>query len=134
MSSSDPTLVAEPGAVTDVAGRSVALHFGDAEAEYRVLQTGAALVDRSQRGRMRISGIKAAELVTGLVTNDVVALGAGHGLYAAALTPKGKIVADLRIFALGPEPASPRADGAGAPVESILVDVPSRATAGWVEI
>ena len=134
MSSSDPTLAAEPGAVTDVAGRSVALHFGDAEAEYHALQTGAALVDRSQRGRMRISGPKAAEMVTGLVTNDVVGLSAGHGLYAAALTPKGKIVADVRIFALGAEPAPLRSDGAAPTVESILVDVPSRATAGWAEL
>ena len=50
--------------------------------------------------RMRISGPKAAELVTGMVTNDVSSLVAGEGQYAAALTPKGKIVADLRIFAL----------------------------------
>jgi len=129
MSSTDPTLAAEPGAVTDLAGRSVALHFGDAEAEYRALQIGAALVDRSQRGRMRVSGEKAAEMITGLVTNDVVALAAGHGLYAAALTPKGKIVADVRVFALGAE-----AEGADGAVASLLVDIPCRATAGWAEL
>ena len=42
---------------------------------------------------------KAAELVTGMVTNDVSSLLPGEGQYAAALTAKGKIVADLRIFA-----------------------------------
>ena len=37
-------------------------------------------------------------MVTGLVTNDVGALLPGQGCYAAALTAKGKIVADVRVF------------------------------------
>jgi folate-binding protein YgfZ len=76
---------------------------------------------------MRVSGAKAAEMITGLVTNDVVALTPGHGLYAAALTPKGKIVADVRVLALG-------ADGGSGPVDSLFIDVPSRAAAGWTEL
>src|ERR1700694_1693251 len=68
--------------------------------EYSALHNGALFFDRSDRTRMRISGPKAAELLTGMVTNDVSALAPGEGQYAAALTPKGKIVADLRIFAL----------------------------------
>lgn len=138
MSSSDITAVTDAVAVTDVAGRSVALHFGDAEAEYRSLHSGAVLVDRSHRGRVRITGPKAAETLTGLVTNDVIAIAPGHGLYAAALTPKGKIVADLRIFALAPdvaEAAEAAPDGAPAGlVHSLLVDVPARAAAGWLDI
>lgn len=65
---------------------------------YDALQTGAMVLDRRDRGRWRFTGPKAAETLTGLVTNDVLALQPGEGLYAAALTPKGKIVADLRIF------------------------------------
>ena len=67
---------------------------------YSALHNGALFFDRSDRSRMRISGPKATELITGMVTNDVLALVPGEGQYAAALTPKGKIVADLRIFAL----------------------------------
>jgi len=48
---------------------------------------------------MKFSGPKAAEALTGLLTNDVLALAPGHGLYAAALTAKGKIIADVRVFA-----------------------------------
>jgi folate-binding protein YgfZ len=99
-----------------VAGHSVTLHYGNIAAEYAALDDGAMLVDRSLRGRMRFEGTKAAELLTGLVTNDVLALTPGHGQYAAALSPKGRIVADVRIFA--------RSD-------HLLVDVPPRATAGW---
>ena len=66
-----------------VAGHSVTLHYGNIAAEYASLQEGAMLVDRSVRGRMRFDGPKAAELLTGLVTNNVLALAPGHGQYAA---------------------------------------------------
>lgn len=58
------------------------------------------LFDRSTRLRMRFTGAKAGEALTGLVTNDVLALRGGDGLYACALTPKGRIIADVRIFAM----------------------------------
>ncbi len=87
--------------------------------EYSALNNGALFFDRSDRMRMRISGEKAVELVTGMVTNDVSALVPGEGQYAAALTPKGKIVADVRIFALD---------------DSLLIDTSSAAAAGWKEM
>src|SRR2546422_4760216 len=87
--------------------------------EYSSLHNGALFFDRSDRIRMRISGQKAAELVTGMVTNDVSALVPGEGQYAAALTPKGKIVADLRIFSLE---------------DSLLIDTSAAAATGWKEM
>jgi tRNA-modifying protein YgfZ len=87
--------------------------------EYSALHNGALFFDRSDRTRMRISGPKAAELVTGMVTNDVSALVPGEGQYAAALTPKGKIVADLRIFALD---------------DALLIDASAAAAPGWKEM
>ena len=87
--------------------------------EYSALNNGALFFDRSDRMRMRISGDKAAELVTGMVTNDVSALVTGEGHYAAALTPKGKIVADVRIFALA---------------DALLIDTSAAAAPGWKEM
>src|SRR6476619_5578876 len=87
--------------------------------EYSSLHNGALFFDRSDRMRMRISGEKAAELVTGMVTNDVTSLVPGEGQFAAALTPKGKIVADLRIFALA---------------DALLIDTAAAASAGWKEM
>jgi tRNA-modifying protein YgfZ len=55
--------------------------------------------DRSDRLRMEFSGPKAAESLNGLLTNDVLSLRGGDGLYACALTPKGRIIADVRVFA-----------------------------------
>jgi tRNA-modifying protein YgfZ len=87
--------------------------------EYSALHNGALFFDRSDRTRMRISGAKAAELLTGMVTNDVSSLTAGEGQYAAALTPKGKIVADIRLFAFA---------------DSLLADTSAAASAGWKEM
>jgi tRNA-modifying protein YgfZ len=67
-------------------------------AVYRALEMGAVLFDRSDRSRIKIGGIKAGEMVTGLVTNDVVSLQPGHGQYAAVLSGKGKILTDMRVL------------------------------------
>jgi len=49
--------------------------------------------------RMHFAGAKPAETLTGLVTCDVRSLGAGSGQFGAALTAKGKVIADVRIVA-----------------------------------
>lgn len=67
-------------------------------AEYDRLRTDAGLALRTDRLRMLVTGAQAAATLTGLVTSDVLALQPGHGQYAAALTAKGKVIADARIF------------------------------------
>jgi folate-binding protein YgfZ len=93
--------------------------YGDPAREQTAMREGAILVARSARGRMTFEGAKAAEVLTGLVTNDVHALSPGLGQYAAALTPKGKILADVRIFARETD---------------LLVDVPPLAWVGWYDM
>ena len=73
--------------------------FSSIDEEYAALRGSAGVVDRSARLRMLIGGTQAAETLTGLVTNDVGGLHAGAGQYAAALTAKGKVIADVRFFA-----------------------------------
>ena len=103
--------------IGDIAGRSVALQFSSTEAEYAALRESAIVIDRSHRTRMAFAGDRRIDTLTGLVTNDVGALSPGMGQYAAALTPRGKIIADLRVFARASD---------------LLVDVPARAAAGFV--
>jgi folate-binding protein YgfZ len=67
-------------------------------AEYALLREDAGVVDRGDRVRVRFDGAQAAATLTGLLTNDVLAVQPGHGQYAAALTPKGKVLADVRVF------------------------------------
>ncbi len=101
----------------EIGGHDVVLAYTDERAEYAALQTHAIVIDRSHRGRLRMFGEKSAEALTGLVTNDVIGIPPGHGQYAAALTSKGRILADLRIFA-----------GAG----SYLIDTSARAWPGFL--
>jgi tRNA-modifying protein YgfZ len=111
--------VADAGTLVDVSGHPVVLTYSSVAAEYDALRTRAIVVDRSHRPRLRMTGQRSAEILTGLVTNDVIGLEVGHGQYAAALTPKGKIVADVRIF---------RDD------EGFLIDTAPRAAEGWTAL
>jgi folate-binding protein YgfZ len=73
-------------------------------AEHRVLREGCGLLDRSERGKLALSGDGAVEFLNGQVTNELADLRAGEGRYAAFLTHKGKMLGDLRILALGDAP------------------------------
>jgi tRNA-modifying protein YgfZ len=70
-------------------------------AAYRAARTHAASIDRSDRGRILVSGPDRASYLQGLLTNDVAALTAGAGCYAAYLTPQGRMIADLFVYELG---------------------------------
>jgi folate-binding protein YgfZ len=72
-------------------------------ADYRALTEGCGLVDRSERGKLALTGSEAKAFLQGQVTNDVEALETGQGCYAAFLTHKGKMLGDLRVFDLGDE-------------------------------
>ena len=71
--------------------------------EYGALTERCGLVDRSERGKLALTGGEAKEFLHGQVSNDVEALEPGQGCYAAFLTPKGKMLGDLRVLDLGDE-------------------------------
>jgi aminomethyltransferase len=87
------------GAVwAEVAGRRVARHYGDSAGEYRAVREGAGLAERGDRGRIRMWGKDPVKMIHGLITNDLLKAAPGQGVYAAMLTPKGRTIAELRIF------------------------------------
>jgi folate-binding protein YgfZ len=61
------------------------------------------VVDRSERGKLALTGSEAKDFLHGQITNDVLGLSRGQGCYAAFLTHKGKMLGDLRVFDLGDE-------------------------------
>jgi len=69
--------------------------------EYRALREGAALVDRSQRGRIAAVGPDRLSYLHAMLTNDIASLRQGKGCYAAYLTPQGRMMADMRVLELG---------------------------------
>jgi folate-binding protein YgfZ len=72
-------------------------------AEYRAVTEACGLLDRSERGKLALSGDGAKTFLQGQVSNDVEILEPGTGCYAALLTPKGKMLGDLRVLDAGQE-------------------------------
>ena len=73
----------------------------DQTAGYRAAKEGLGLIDRRDRGRILVSGRDRGSYLQGLLTNDVAALKAGQGCYAAYLTAQGRMIADLHVYELG---------------------------------
>jgi folate-binding protein YgfZ len=61
------------------------------------------IVDRSERGKLALTGTEAKPFLHGQVTNDIEGLEPGSGCYAAFLTHKGKMLGDLRVLDAGDE-------------------------------
>ena len=68
---------------------------------YHHARRHAGAIDRSDRGRIVVTGADRASYLQGLLTNDVVALKSGQGCYAAYLTPHGRMIADVYVYELG---------------------------------
>ena len=77
--------------------------IADFRADYTAVTEGAGLLDRSERGKLALTGAGAKEFLQGQVTQDIVALTAGQGCYSAFLTQKGKMLGDLRVLDTGEE-------------------------------
>src|SRR5437868_15120938 len=97
-------------------GWEITAEFNGCAREYCALRVGAGLVDLSYRGRLRIMGRDRRTWLQGLVTQDLVNLPDGLGVYSAMLNPQGHLLTDLRIFALP---------------DILLIDLPA-ATAAFV--
>lgn len=86
-------------------GRPAARHFGRPDLEYRAAAGSAAVVDRSHRSRLAVSGRAPVRMLGGVITNSVPpppaptssGLLAGRTAYSAVLIPKGRMVTDLVV-------------------------------------
>lgn len=101
---------------------------GDPIAEYRSAVEGAAVFDRSHRGRLLVTGRAPRQMLDGTLTGSLPdpLLPAGGGVRtgrateSAALTPKGKTVSDLRVLPWWE----------GGDEEAFLLDIPAAGTEG----
>ncbi|MDX2149737.1 MAG: hypothetical protein SFV54_03315 [Bryobacteraceae bacterium] len=67
---------------------------------YEALRESAAWIDLAGRGKIRVTGEDRKRLLHAMTTNHVQALEPGQGLYAFFLNDKGRILADVNVFAL----------------------------------
>ena len=67
---------------------------------YEALREGAAWIDLSARGRIRVTGEDATRLLHAMVSNHVERLHPGDGCYAFFLNAQGRILADMNLLRL----------------------------------
>jgi folate-binding protein YgfZ len=84
-------------------GFEVAGDYGDLDAEYHALRHQVAVVDRSTRGLVAVTGSEALKYLHSLVSQDVEKLGDGDSAHTLLLQPQGKLEADLSLLVAGDE-------------------------------
>jgi folate-binding protein YgfZ len=125
---------------TVFASYSVRAHYGDPAAEHTALTRNAALVDRSYKPVLRLSGRDPLGMLNAILTNEVSKT-ATAGVYAALLNPKGRIQTDLRVLKsnkdvlidIEPEGAVPAREilGRYAPFSRVEVEDLSEGDVPW---
>jgi folate-binding protein YgfZ len=85
-------LLSRPGAVAaDAPDAGVAAHYGDPYREQRRLESGDAVVDRSHRPVVRVSGPDRLTWLHSLTTQHLTALAPGEWTEALILSPQGHV-------------------------------------------
>lgn len=91
---------AHGAALIDDRGIRLPERFTNVEQEYRAVHHTAGIIDLSFRVQLAMSGEDRVSFLQGMVSNDVGSLQPGQGCPATLLTEHGRIVADLRVYAL----------------------------------
>jgi folate-binding protein YgfZ len=81
-------------------GLLVPRDYGDPAAEHQAVRERVGLIDRSERGKIEVTGKDRATFLHGLVSNDVKGLAPGQGCETALLDVHGKVTALLVIHCL----------------------------------
>ena len=81
-------------------GRELPARFSDPGLEHQSVRRAMGLIDLSYRGILELRGKDSTRFLNGMVTSDVKSLKAGSGQYAAMLNIHGKLIADMRIYAV----------------------------------
>jgi folate-binding Fe-S cluster repair protein YgfZ len=92
-----PLLNADGAVPAEGPDQGVAAHYGDPYAEQRALDLAAGLVDRSNRGVLRITGPDRLSWLHSLTTQHLEQLGPGGAAEALVLSPQGHIEHHLTL-------------------------------------
>ncbi|MCH6556988.1 MAG: aminomethyl transferase family protein [Nitrospirae bacterium] len=84
----------------EVAGWEMPRHYGDPPAELAAVRNAVGLGDLSPRGRVRVTGEDRIKWLQSVISNDILPLTTGNGLYSSLLTHKGKMLSYFRVYAL----------------------------------
>jgi folate-binding protein YgfZ len=90
--------------------------MADLSEEYRTVSTGAGWRRDRARERLQIAGRDAGSFLHALVTADVLAVPSGGGVYAAYLTPLGRMICDMSLYRRGDSWLADLPPGLAAPL------------------
>lgn len=82
-------------------GWNIVTHYGDPVAEHLTARNAAGLVDRSDRGKIRITGPDRVAFLQALVTNDIASLTPGEGRFTLGLNHKGQVQTAFPVYNTG---------------------------------
>ncbi len=91
------TFLQQQGAEWDEARNQVA-HFGNPAQELSLTLTGEIMADLGQRGLIAVTGQDAADFLQNMLSNDVRAVDERHSQLTSLNTPKGRMLALMRLF------------------------------------
>lgn len=92
----------------------IALHYGDADGEYRQVRTGVVLMDRSHEGRIELIGRDRLGVSQRMSTNDVGALKPGECAATIFTTSTARILDRAVLCSLGERALALTEPGRGA--------------------
>ncbi len=84
----------------DVAGWEMPLHYGKAEAEHAAVRNGVGIADLSHRGRLNVTGDDRIKWLQSVISNDILPLKPGQGIYSSFLSHKGRMLTYFRVHVL----------------------------------
>ncbi|WP_447974120.1 CAF17-like 4Fe-4S cluster assembly/insertion protein YgfZ [Nitrospira sp. Kam-Ns4a] len=84
----------------EAAGWEMPVHYGDPAAEHRAVREAVGVADLSHRGKLRVTGDDRVKWLQSVISNDILPLAPGHGLYSSFLNHKGKMLSYFRVYAL----------------------------------
>ncbi len=89
------------GAVmAEATGWEMPARYGDPAAEHLAVRRGVGLADLSHRGKLRVTGDDRVKWLQSVISNDILPLTPGQGLYSSFLNHKGKMLTYFRVYAL----------------------------------
>ncbi len=95
-----PLLQSAGAVAADGLDAGTALHYGDPLGEQRVLENGAGLVDRSNRGVLTVAGVDRLDWLHSICSQFVSDLVDGESTRALVLSPHGHVEQDWQLTEL----------------------------------
>ncbi len=84
----------------EAAGWEMPLRYGQVDAEHAAVRQGVGIADLSHRGRLKVTGDDRIKWLQSVISNDILPLKPGQGLYSSFLSHKGKMLTYFRVYML----------------------------------